>query len=72
MASTYKVEHFDGRVGMELWTYHRELQRDLLGTLKTIRELGFTEVETSSFYGLWCKQCGREDYSNDLEEMGQR
>jgi sugar phosphate isomerase/epimerase len=36
---------------MELWTYRRELQRDLPGTLKTIHNLGIVEVETSSFYG---------------------
>ena len=50
-AATYKLDHFNGPVGMELWTYRRELQRDLPGTLKSIRELGISEVETSSFYG---------------------
>ena len=51
MASTYKVGHFDSSVGMELWTYRRELQSDLAGTLKTIHALGMTDVETASFYG---------------------
>jgi sugar phosphate isomerase/epimerase len=35
---------------MELWTYRRELKRDLPGTLRMIRNLGFTDVETASFY----------------------
>jgi sugar phosphate isomerase/epimerase len=38
-------------VGMELWTYRRELTKDLPGTLKLIRSLGFTDIETASFYG---------------------
>jgi sugar phosphate isomerase/epimerase len=50
-ASSYRLEPFEGSVGMELWTYRRELQRDLPGTLKTIHNLGIVEVETSSFYG---------------------
>jgi sugar phosphate isomerase/epimerase len=37
--------------GMELWTYRREAEKDLPGTLKTIRDLGFTDIETASFYG---------------------
>jgi sugar phosphate isomerase/epimerase len=35
---------------MELWTYRRELAADLPGTLSAIRDLGFTDVETASFY----------------------
>ncbi len=38
-------------VGMELWTYRRELTADLAGTLAAIRDLGFRDVETASFYG---------------------
>ena len=36
---------------MELWTYRRELAKDLPGTLAMIRGMGFTDVETASFYG---------------------
>ncbi len=39
------------RVGMELWTYTRQLTADLPGTLTEIRNLGFTNIETASFYG---------------------
>jgi sugar phosphate isomerase/epimerase len=39
------------RLGMELWTYRNELKRDLPGTLAMIRRLGFTDVETGSFFG---------------------
>jgi sugar phosphate isomerase/epimerase len=39
------------RIGMELWSYRRQLAADLPGTLATIRKLGFTDIETASFYG---------------------
>lgn len=39
------------KAGMELWTYRRLLAKDLPGTLAMIRGLGFTDVETASFYG---------------------
>ncbi len=50
-AASYKPRPFEGPLGMELWTYRRELERDLPGTLDVIHSLGFVEVETSSFYG---------------------
>lgn len=40
-----------GRIGMELWTYRRQLEADLPGTLAKIRSLGFKDIETASFYG---------------------
>ena len=39
------------QVGMELWSYRRELTADLAGTLAVIRNLGFRNIETASFYG---------------------
>jgi sugar phosphate isomerase/epimerase len=50
-AASYNLRPFEGPVGMELWTYRRELQRDLPKTLEAIRNLNIVEVETSSFYG---------------------
>jgi sugar phosphate isomerase/epimerase len=50
-AAAYKLSRFDEPITMELWTYRRELQRDLAGTLKAIHALGVNQVETSSFYG---------------------
>ncbi|MBI5768934.1 MAG: VCBS repeat-containing protein [Verrucomicrobia bacterium] len=43
--------NFAGALSMELWTYREELKRDLVSTLSTIRRLGFTDVETSNYYG---------------------
>jgi sugar phosphate isomerase/epimerase len=42
---------FRGALSMELWTYRRELAKDLPGTLAMVRAMGFTDVETASFYG---------------------
>jgi sugar phosphate isomerase/epimerase len=39
------------RLGMELWSYRRQLRKDLPGTLALIRQLGFTDIETASYYG---------------------
>ena len=47
-ATAVPVQH---DTGMELWTYRQELARDLPGTLALIRKLGFTDVETASYYG---------------------
>jgi sugar phosphate isomerase/epimerase len=38
-------------VGMELWTYRRELQNDLPATLAMLHQAGFRDIETASFYG---------------------
>lgn len=42
---------FRRHLGMELWSFRHELKKDLPGTLAMIRRLGFTDVETASFYG---------------------
>lgn len=43
--------NFAGALSMELWTYREELKKDLVSTLSTIRRLGFSDIETSNFYG---------------------
>lgn len=48
---TVKSRNFDHPVGMELWTYRTLLKSDTPGTLGRIRELGFRDIETASFYG---------------------
>lgn len=50
-APSYKPESLQKPVGMELWTYRRELEKDLPGTLKLIRNLGVTRVEAPGFFG---------------------
>lgn len=43
--------NFTGALSMELWTYREQAKKDLASTLATIRRLGFTDVETSNYYG---------------------
>jgi len=50
-AQTVKATLFHAPVGMELWTYRHQLEKDLVGTLAEIGRLGFRDVETASFYG---------------------
>jgi len=46
-----REQTFKGALSMELWTYRKQLAQDLPGTLALVRKLGFTDVETASFYG---------------------
>ena len=50
-APTVETHRFDHPVGMELWTYRRQLSGDAPGTLDRISKLGFDDIETASFYG---------------------
>jgi sugar phosphate isomerase/epimerase len=43
-------------IGIQLYTVGQELQKDVSGTLKQIRDIGYTEVETAGFAGLTAKQ----------------
>jgi Xylose isomerase-like TIM barrel/FG-GAP-like repeat/FG-GAP repeat len=51
VAASVKALPLAQPVGMELWTYRRELKQDLPGTLAMLRKAGFRDVETASFYG---------------------
>ena len=50
-AASFRLAGLHESVGMELWTYRRELRQDLPGTLAMLRRSGFRDVETASFYG---------------------
>ena len=53
------------RIGMELWTYRSQLKADLPQTLAEIHRLGFTDIETASFYGR-----SPVDFRQVLEQAG--
>ena len=42
---------FSGPPGLQLYSLRREAQKDLPGTLKLIRQMGFTELEAGAGYG---------------------
>jgi sugar phosphate isomerase/epimerase len=43
-------------IGIQLYTVGDDLQKDVSGTLKKVREIGYKEVETAGFAGLTAKQ----------------
>jgi sugar phosphate isomerase/epimerase len=43
-------------IGIQLYTVGAELQKDVPGTLRQLREIGYEEVETAGFAGLTAKQ----------------
>ena len=46
---------FKGKIGLELYSLRYDLQKDFDGTLKAIRQMGFTEVEVPQLYGRTAK-----------------
>ena len=52
-------------IGIQLYTVGQELQKDVGGTLKRIRTIGYTEVETAGFAGLTAKQ-----FRDELDRTG--
>lgn len=52
-------------IGIQLYTVGQELQKDVSGTLKQIRDIGYTEVETAGFAGLTAKQ-----FRTELDKAG--
>ncbi|MCI0624537.1 MAG: FG-GAP-like repeat-containing protein [Acidobacteria bacterium] len=60
-----RSQSFKGALSMELWTYRKQLAQDLPGTLATIRKLGFSDVETASFYGR-----SAAEFRSELDKAG--
>lgn len=47
---------FNGRLAVQLWSFRNDFKTDVPGTLKRVRELGFTNVELAGYYGMTAKQ----------------
>ena len=47
-------------LGIQLYTVDQELQKDVPGTLRQVRAIGYKEVETAGFGGLTAKQFRKE------------
>jgi sugar phosphate isomerase/epimerase len=52
-------------IGIQLYTVDADLKRDTPGTLRQVRAIGYTEVETAGFAGLTAKQ-----FRKGLDEAG--
>ena len=43
-------------IGLQLYSVSEDLQKDVPATLKALRQIGYTQVETSGFFGLTAQQ----------------
>jgi sugar phosphate isomerase/epimerase len=56
---------FSGPFGIQLYSLRHQLGKDVPGTLKYIRESGYTDVETAGFYGM-----SPADFKKELDKAG--
>jgi sugar phosphate isomerase/epimerase len=49
-------ESFHGPLAVQLWSFRNDFKKDVPGTLKRVRELGFTYVELAGYYGMTAQQ----------------
>jgi len=56
-----------GKIGLELYSFRREMDKDLEGTLRLIHDLGITEVEGGNLYGLSPEQFKDLLHKNQLK-----
>ena len=47
---------FKGPLAAQLWSFRNDFSKDVPGTLKRVRELGFTYVELAGYYGMTAQQ----------------
>ncbi|RAK50749.1 sugar phosphate isomerase/epimerase family protein [Phenylobacterium deserti] len=50
-AARAQANSFERRAGVQLWTVNAEIQKDVEGTLKRIRQIGYERVETAGYAG---------------------
>jgi sugar phosphate isomerase/epimerase len=58
---------FNGKLAVQLWSFRNDFKKDVPGTLKRVRELGFTNVELAGYYGMTAKQ-----FRAELDKAGLR
>ena len=44
------------RLAVQLWSFRNDFARDVPGTLRRVRELGFVNVELAGYYGMTARQ----------------
>jgi sugar phosphate isomerase/epimerase len=47
---------FKGELAIQLWSFHNDFEKDVPGTLRRVRALGFTRVELAGYYNLTAPQ----------------
>jgi sugar phosphate isomerase/epimerase len=61
------LRSFKRLLAVQLWSFRDDFSKDVPGTLKRVRGLGFTEVELAGYYGLTAKQ-----FRAELNQAGLR
>jgi sugar phosphate isomerase/epimerase len=56
---------FKGPLAVQLWSFRNDFSKDVPGTLKRVRELGFTYVELAGYYQMTAKQ-----FRAELDKVG--
>lgn len=50
------TQSFKSALAVQLWSFRNDFKKDVPGTLKRVRELGFTNVELAGYYGMTAQQ----------------
>src|SRR5437763_15182030 len=58
---------FKGQLAVQLWSFRNDFKKDVPGTLKRVRDLGFTNVELAGYYGMTARQ-----FRAELDKAGLR
>jgi sugar phosphate isomerase/epimerase len=56
---------FTAPLAVQLWSFRHDFEKDVPGTLKRVRALGFTQVELAGYYGLTVQQ-----FKTELDKAG--
>ncbi len=56
---------FKGPLAVQLWSFRHDFEKDVPGTLKRVRALGFTHVELAGYYDLTAQQ-----FKTELDKAG--
>ncbi|MEK7833056.1 MAG: sugar phosphate isomerase/epimerase family protein [Acidobacteriota bacterium] len=59
------AQSFKGALAVQLWSFRNDFKKDVPGTLKRVRELGFTNVELAGTYGMTAQQ-----FRGELDKAG--
>jgi sugar phosphate isomerase/epimerase len=60
-----KGNPFKGQLAIQLWSFRHDFEKDVPGTLRRVRALGFTQVELAGYYNLTAQQ-----FSIELKRAG--
>ncbi len=55
-AQNRRPASFKNAPAVQLWSFREDFKKDVPGTLKRVRELGFRDVELAGYYGLTARQ----------------